>query len=213
MSRTRLLPDERRRLILSAATEAFREAEYSEVSLDDVARRAGVTRGLLHHYFGSKRGLYLAVVEQIAELASLVPLVPSGLTGSLDQDLDACVERWLDVAEAAGGIWLGAGGSALTRSDVDDVIRTARDVLVRRIADELPIPASIDRTLLHSALRSYAAVASVATDEWLVHGVLDREQTHALLRETLGALIERVVPAMQEAGSSDAAAPKAPVRS
>lgn len=207
MSRTRLLPDERRRLILDAAIEAFRDAEYSEVSLDDVSRRAGVTRGLVHHYFGSKRGLYRAVVEQLAALASQVPLVPTGLTGSLEEDLDACVRRWLDVAEAAGGIWLGTGGSTLTRSDVDDVIRSARDVLVERIAEELPLPPSLDPALLRSALRTYAAVASVATDEWLVHASLTRAQTHALLRETLAALIDRVVPAMQAADPAPATRP------
>ncbi len=198
--RTRLDPDLRRGQILGAAADIFREQEFSAVSLDAVAGAAGVTRGLLHHYFGSKRGLYLAVVEQAVRVPESARIVPDDTSGDLDEVLGVCVESWMRMIEAAGGLWSGsapAGGFAV--SDVDEVITRARDDLVERMVDELPFPASLDPDLLRGALRSYAALARVASQEWLVAGTLTRAQTAAMLHASLLAIVETVVPRMMEA--------------
>jgi AcrR family transcriptional regulator len=65
---TRLPAHERRRQILMVATGLFRRRHYGEVSLDEVADMAGVTRGLINHHFGTKRDLYIAVIEQIVDV-------------------------------------------------------------------------------------------------------------------------------------------------
>ena len=49
--------------ILEAATELFLERGYAAVPLSLVAERAKVTKSLIHHYFGDKRGLWLAVKD------------------------------------------------------------------------------------------------------------------------------------------------------
>jgi AcrR family transcriptional regulator len=51
-----------RQAILDAAREAFADNAYSVASLRDIARRADVDPALVHHYFGSKRQLFDAVV-------------------------------------------------------------------------------------------------------------------------------------------------------
>lgn len=61
----RLTHDERRAQILDCARRLFSERQYDAVSTIEVAREAGVTRGLLHHYFGTKRELYLEVVRTL----------------------------------------------------------------------------------------------------------------------------------------------------
>ena len=48
------LPEEKRRRIVNAAMEAFGKNEYKRASTDDIAARAGISKGLLFHYFGSK---------------------------------------------------------------------------------------------------------------------------------------------------------------
>lgn len=198
--RTRLRPDERRRQILAAAHEAFRDTEYSAVSLDDLARAAGVTRGLLHHYFGSKRALYLAVVRQTAELAASLPLAPDDVDGPLEVVLDACVARWLDGAASAGGLWVqGTASFVLGTDDVEAVVTEARDLLVERMIDELPLPDDIDRSMTRAAFRAFSAFARVTTDDWLVHHTLTRPQTHALLSATLLGLVREAVPRMSAA--------------
>jgi len=49
--------------ILRAATELFLERGYAAVPLSLVAERAEVTKSLIHHYFGDKRGLWTAVKD------------------------------------------------------------------------------------------------------------------------------------------------------
>ena len=62
---TRLDAAERREQILDAATGLFAERGYDEVRIDDIASSAGVTRGLVHHYFGGRKEVYLALLERL----------------------------------------------------------------------------------------------------------------------------------------------------
>lgn len=192
--RTRLDPDDRREQILDAATRVFRDHEFSSVSLEQVAAAASVTRGLLHHYFGSKRDLYLAVVERTARIPDDMPLAPDGVEGDLPVVLRASVDSWMRMIESAGGLWPGGAGGALGDADLDGVLRAARDDLVERMVVEVPFPPDLDPELLRSALRAYAAFARAVTDEWITERSLDREHATLLLHGTLLALVEQVVP-------------------
>ncbi|MFQ6147111.1 TetR family transcriptional regulator [Streptomyces seoulensis] len=55
-------PELHRRAILDAASRAFAERGYNRATLRDIARRAGVTHGLVLRHFGSKENLFLAAV-------------------------------------------------------------------------------------------------------------------------------------------------------
>ena len=61
----RLDPDARRAEILEAALRLYAERPYAEVSTSELAREAGVARGLLNHYFGTKRELYLEALRTL----------------------------------------------------------------------------------------------------------------------------------------------------
>ena len=52
------------RRLLDAAVAVFLERGYAESSLEEVARRAGVSKGLVYHHFGSKERLLLALHEE-----------------------------------------------------------------------------------------------------------------------------------------------------
>src|ERR1700732_1109937 len=66
----RLEHDERRGQILACARRLFSERPYAAVSTTEIAREAGVARGLLNHYFGTKRDLYLEVVRSLVRMPS-----------------------------------------------------------------------------------------------------------------------------------------------
>ncbi|GAA2047799.1 TetR/AcrR family transcriptional regulator [Williamsia deligens] len=60
-----------RERLLTAAAELFAEREFGEVTVADISARAGVAHGLLFHHFGSKQGLYRAVLDGVvAEMDS-----------------------------------------------------------------------------------------------------------------------------------------------
>ena len=56
-------PEDRPREILDAAVAAFSATGYDRATIADVARQAGVSAGLVAHYFGSKADLFVAVIE------------------------------------------------------------------------------------------------------------------------------------------------------
>jgi TetR/AcrR family transcriptional regulator len=57
-------PLETRRRILSAASLDFAARGLAGARVDQIARRAGVSKRMLYHYFGNKEALWLAVLEQ-----------------------------------------------------------------------------------------------------------------------------------------------------
>lgn len=67
--RQRLPPAERLPLILAAALEEFAERGYAGASMAGAARRAGIAKGLLYHYFAGKAALFEAVVRSAAQPA------------------------------------------------------------------------------------------------------------------------------------------------
>jgi AcrR family transcriptional regulator len=89
-----------RRGLLEAARELFASEGYVDVSIDEICRRARVTKGALYHHFRDKRDLFTAVFEEVErewadELAALVaeerdPLERIQIVG--DAFLDACLD-------------------------------------------------------------------------------------------------------------------------
>ena len=53
------LPEEKQNAIINGAMSVFARYGYKKASTDEIVIRAGISKGLLFHYFGSKQGLYL----------------------------------------------------------------------------------------------------------------------------------------------------------
>ena len=94
----RLEHDERRSQILAAAAKLFAERHYASVSTKDIADAAGVARGLLHHYFGSKRDLYLEVARQMLRIPEL-PVLADTDTPPVELWASS-VDSWLDLIQS-----------------------------------------------------------------------------------------------------------------
>ena len=63
VTRTRLTHDDRRRQLLGIGLSRLVEKPIQHLSIDEVAAEAGISRGLLFHYFPTKRDFYLACIE------------------------------------------------------------------------------------------------------------------------------------------------------
>lgn len=57
-------PERTRRNLLDAAYNAFAALGYNGATVERICRRAGVSKQMLSHHFGSKKGIHLAVLEQ-----------------------------------------------------------------------------------------------------------------------------------------------------
>lgn len=83
--------DRTRAHLVRIATRRFAEAGYAGVALEELVAEAGLTRGALYHHFGSKRGVFAAVVEQAqSEVAEAVKAAASGRDDVLDDFLAGC---------------------------------------------------------------------------------------------------------------------------
>lgn len=192
--RQRLSPDQRREQILLAAERLFAERPYVEVSTTELAAAAGVARGLLNHYFGDKRALYLEVVRRAALLPEIgdVPLP----TGSLAERVDAAVHWFLGsiTPERATYLTIGAAEGIGDDAEVRAILDGAHDLAAGRVLELVggdPADAAA-----RAAVRAFGELARGAIREWSRAGTLTREQAHLLLRESLLVIVQRVLPGL-----------------
>lgn len=94
--RSRLTPDERQAQILDVAFAMAMEHDIEDVSVQSVARKAGVTPGLLFHYFGSQNSLRHRVLRRLAE--SIVLVVEPDPALSPAEQLRSGLEAFVDQA-------------------------------------------------------------------------------------------------------------------
>ncbi len=202
---SRLEPDERRRQILDAARRLFSERHYGAVSLEEIATEAGVARGLINHYFGTKRDLYVEVVREMVRVPPLP--VPEYVAGtSVRARVSEAVGRWLEMTSRNRGTWLDSIRSqGLGDPEIAAVFEEAReDAAVRMIAilGLGPIEDVAPERL--AMMRAYGGLAEAATVQWLDHGRLDREQVHELLVESATRMAEGLYEAVVAADGNGA---------
>lgn len=184
--RSRLDMDSRRAQLLELGLQLFGTRAYDEVSIDDIAAAANVSKGLLYHYFGGKRAFYVAVVTHAAHklLAALEPqrsLPPQAraLVG-LDSYLRFVEER----ADAYAALVTGGLGAD---PEIAEILEQTRQGLVDTILSDLGLDAP--RPAYRLALRSWIGGVEVACVDWLRRRDLPRAQLLQLLVSTLrGAL-------------------------
>lgn len=94
-SRWRRRKDRRPEEITAAALECFVERGFAASRLDDIAARAGVTKGTLYLYFESKEDLFKAVVRQalVVRIQEFEQLVASA-TGTATAQIEAFIMAW-----------------------------------------------------------------------------------------------------------------------
>jgi AcrR family transcriptional regulator len=197
----RLDHDQRRAQILACARRLFSERNYASVSTSEIAGEAGVARGLLHHYFGTKREMYLEVVRTLMRMPSNpVPLENPGR--GIDVVIDESVERWLTMLERNRGTWLAAiGARGLGRdAEVEAILDEARDQAADRLIEALQTyEAAQAPDELRALIRAYSGFAEAASIEWLERGRLSREQTHVMLVQGFLSIVRDVLPAVARA--------------
>lgn len=193
--RRRLDPDQRRSEILAVARRLFGASAYSEVSTSEIARSAGVARGLINHYFGGKRALYLEVLRQML-------VVPASVTDGLprttaEERIAICVDRWLDVVERDRWMWLSAIGSetADEDGDVERIMLESEEIATDHILRATMMSeVTENREALRAMIRSYGSMLRAASREWLVRGALTRSDLHVMLTQSALHLVRTIYP-------------------
>jgi AcrR family transcriptional regulator len=194
--RARLTTDARREQLVALGGEIFSERPFDEVSIDDIAAAAGISKGLLYHYFPSKRDFYVAVVREAADEMQVVTETPADLPPL--ERLSAGLDRYLEYVETHGRgfatvLRAGIGSDPEVAAIVEDV----RSAMAGRILDDLvligpPAPG------VRIAVRGWVGFAEAASLEWLERREITRDELRELLIKALtgavGAATEQYAP-------------------
>lgn len=193
----RLEPDERREQILTCAMRLFGEQPYSAVSTTELARQAGVARGLINHYFGTKRDLYLEVVRRMVTIPRFaVDRLPDG---PLEERVAGAVDWFLEGVSRNSKAWLAATGAIGRDPEVEKILAEADELAADRVLEATGLADVVDhREELRAMVRSYGGMVKSVAREWLVRKVLTRDQVRMVLTTTLLALIREVAPRLRE---------------
>jgi len=82
------LPEEKRKNILSAALTEFAEHGYTNASTNRIVKAAGISKGLLFHYFENKRKLFLYVLDHtINQLMQKLSAYTTDLSGDFFEQI------------------------------------------------------------------------------------------------------------------------------
>ncbi|MGC4972598.1 TetR/AcrR family transcriptional regulator [Streptomyces sp. DT199] len=192
-TRRRLSTEERREQLLSVGARLFSESPYDDVWIEQVAEIAGVSRGLLYHYFPTKRDFFAAVVERESErmlrMTAAVPGVP------VRDQLAAGLETFLEYVEAHAHGYRAfhradaAGDQAVRRVYQRALAAQERQILAALAADPEFGPAFEDRPEVRLAVRGWLAFTTAVCLEWLRGTESGREQVRELCtRALLGVL-------------------------
>ena len=188
--RVRLPIDERRAQLITLGTRLFSTRSYDDISIDDVADEAGISKGLLYHYFGGKKEFYVEVLRATSEeLRRLTEPDPSLSPG---ERLRAAVDAHLNYVQENSAVYAAiyTSGAAIAR-EANDILEEHREVVLGYFLRDFGI--SKPRPILRAALRAWMAMVEGACLDWIAHPELEHDALRELLIAGYAAMLERTI--------------------
>lgn len=184
----RLDTQSRRSHLIAVGLELFGGTPYDRVSMADVARSAGVSEGLVYHYFSNKRDLFIGVLEQV--LDDLLQATQATATAKSPRErLIAGLQEHLGFAERFPEAYsmLLQGGNGVDR-EVRELCEQARWTGLEEIIRSSGISDASPR--LKVALRGWSGFQEGAIVEWLKQRDLERSELVDMLADALMAALQ-----------------------
>ena len=186
--RKRMTPTQRRAQLLEIGSALFAERPYENVWIEEVADLAGVSRGLMYHYFPSKREFFVEIVRTESE-RNLDLTAPDTSLPVLDQ-IAAGLDAYISYTdEHAHGVRAVNRGSLLGDRRIDDILTREFEIQQERILAALPAEFR-DDDMVRTALRGWVAFVRAVCLDWVERRTLDREQVRALCLRAVAGLLK-----------------------
>lgn len=190
---TRLAPDARRDQLVGLGLELLGRTPHDQVSIESIARAAGISKGLLYHYFPTKADFVVAVLRHSHDELSSRMAETDTLDGALDAFLGYVEERatgFVAVLHAR------AGGDPAVRAQLE-AQRAAR---VERMVDVAAALHGVGREEIASptltlAIEGWLFFCDGVVSGWLERGEPSRADVLRLLRENLLASLRAAIGA------------------
>jgi len=184
--------EERREQLLSSGVALLAGRSHREVSIEDIAAAAGVSKGLLYHYFPTKRDFILAALERgqrrLAEQLRPDPRLDA------EAQLDRSLEAFLDYVEEHRAAYMAIFREGGGDPEIGAALGAGRAEQMAMLIDALegwegsPVSAQ-PSPALETAIMGWLFFVEGAVLRWLERGDLDRDRLRLLLRTALGGAL------------------------
>ncbi|MFJ8469179.1 TetR/AcrR family transcriptional regulator [Streptomyces swartbergensis] len=193
--RRRLGVEERRQQLIGVALELFSRRSPDEVSIDEIASAAGISRPLVYHYFPGKLSLYEAALQRASDDLAARFVEPH--EGPLGARLLRVMRRFFDFVDEHGPGFsaLMRGGPAVGSSTTNALIDSVRQAAYVQILSHLGVTDPPAR--LELVVRSWISLAESTALIWLDGRRIPRAELEVQLVHDFAALT--AVSAAQDA--------------
>ncbi|GGQ44792.1 MULTISPECIES: TetR/AcrR family transcriptional regulator [Streptomyces] len=184
--RRRMGVEERRQQLIGVALELFAQRSPDEVSIDEIAAAAGISRPLVYHYFPGKLSLYEAALKRASE--DLAGRFAEPREGPLGARLLRVMHRYFDFVDAHGPGFsaLMRGGPAVGSSTTNALVDSVRQEAYEQILSHLGVTEAPAR--LELTVRSWISLAESTALIWLDGRRIPREELEVQLVHDFAAL-------------------------
>ncbi|WP_406282250.1 TetR/AcrR family transcriptional regulator [Nocardia sp. NBC_00881] len=192
-------PDERREQLIALGARMLGDRAIEDISVSEIAEKAGISRGLLFHYFPTKQDFQLAIVRH-ANAELLERVTPDRSLGVFEMLRDS-IERYVEyVSENRTSYLALLRGPTSVSPDLAPLADQTRDAIIGIILTEASIPVDdAGRPRLTLAMRGWIAFVEETTLTWLHTEPVPRDDLIDLLVESLIAIAFSVDPALAAA--------------
>jgi AcrR family transcriptional regulator len=158
---------QRRAALVAVAADLFARKPYEEIYISEIAEEAGVAHGLLFYHFKDKRGLYLAVLEQV--LDEILELhKPREDEHTKEQRLRGLLRRHIEYRRSHIHTMLALMRAGGQDPDVDALFERGRRAGAEFVLDLLGLTTEPPPSL-RIAIRGIMGMLDEATIDWLTH--------------------------------------------
>ncbi|MGF7121053.1 TetR/AcrR family transcriptional regulator [Rhodococcus sp. TAF43] len=185
--RTRLSPQERRAQLIDLGVRMLAERTLEQISVEDIADRAGVSRGLLFHYFASKHDFHVEIVRHTS--AEMLDRTAPNLDLQPIEILRDVMASYVDYVSENRDTYVSLlRGTASGDPAMREVFEQTRAEMARRVVEQLPTLGIEPDARIALSVRGWIAFVEEATITWLRAPEISREELIELLVTALPAV-------------------------
>ena len=139
--RRRLSAEDRRRQLVGIGLAHIVRTPIQDLSMDDIAAEAGISRGLLFHYFPTKTDFYLACIAAAGRRMLRTTAPAPDLPGP--EQVETTTRLMVEQIDRRRGFYLAlVHGHGVTDPRVSEVMESVREVSTDRVMSALDLPAA-----------------------------------------------------------------------
>jgi AcrR family transcriptional regulator len=192
--RSRLSPEQRRAQLIAIGVAFLAEHPLDELTIDELAARAGVSRALIFHYFDSRQGVERAIVTTARD-SLLLASEPRAELAPRERVHDTLLRIAGFVREHSGTFSSLIRGVASGAPEVRAIVDESRELNAQRLLEAFTELGNADTPALRVALRAWVAF----TEDTLLELIVDRRADDEAVVEFLEQTLDGVVAAAARA--------------